>query len=40
MLNKGLYEEMVFVGSQVIGLKMFPELQLTVAQVLAEGNVG
>ena len=38
--NDGLYEETVFVGSQVIESRTFPELQLTVEQVLAAGNGG
>ncbi|MGB8697785.1 MAG: Uma2 family endonuclease [Thermosynechococcaceae cyanobacterium] len=38
--NDGLYEETVFVGSQAIVSRMFPELQLTAEQVLAAGNGG
>ena len=38
--NDGLYEETVFVGSQGIASRTFPELQLTVEQVLATGNGG
>ena len=34
----GLYEELVFAGEEVIASKTFPELMLTVAQVLAAGD--
>ena len=40
ILDEGLYEETVFVGGQVIESKLFPELRLTVEQILAAGNVG
>jgi Uma2 family endonuclease len=36
--NDGLYEELVFTGSQVIASKIFPDLRLTVDKVLAAGN--
>lgn len=36
----GLYEETVFTGSQNIVSRTFPELRLTVEQVLAAGNAG
>ncbi len=36
--DDGLYEEFVFTGTQVIASKTFPELKLTVDQVLAAGN--
>jgi Uma2 family endonuclease len=36
--DDGLYEEFVFTGTQVIASKTFPELKLTVEQVLAAGN--
>jgi Uma2 family endonuclease len=35
----GLYEESVFVGEAAIASKIFSELKLTVAQVLAAGDV-
>lgn len=38
--NDGLYEETVFVGHQAIKSRTFPELQLTVEQILAAGNGG
>lgn len=36
--NDGLYEELVFTGSQIVASKIFPDLRLTVEQVLAAGN--
>lgn len=36
----GLYEETVFTGNQNIVSRTFPELSLTVEQVLVAGNVG
>jgi Uma2 family endonuclease len=36
--NDGLYEELVFTGTQVIVSKIFPELKLTASQILAAGN--
>jgi Uma2 family endonuclease len=36
--NDGLYEELVFTGTQVISSKTFPDLKLTVSQILAAGN--
>jgi len=36
----GLYEETVFMGNQNIVSRIFPELLLTVDQVLASGNIG
>jgi Uma2 family endonuclease len=36
--DDGLYEEFVFTGTQVIASKRFPELKLTVEQVLAAGH--
>jgi len=36
----GLYEETVFTGNQNIVSRTFPELMLTVEQVLAAGNIG
>lgn len=38
--EEGLYEETVFTGNQNIVSRTFPELTLTVEQVLAAGNVG
>ncbi|MCG9892456.1 MAG: Uma2 family endonuclease [Thermosynechococcaceae cyanobacterium MS004] len=38
--NDGLYEETIFVGSQEIESRTFPELRLTVEQVLVAGNAG
>ena len=38
--EEGLYEETVFMGNQNIVSRTFPELSLTVEQVLAAGNVG
>lgn len=38
--EEGLYEETVFMGNQNIVSRTFPELTLTVEQVLAAGNVG
>ncbi|MBE7385177.1 MAG: Uma2 family endonuclease [Leptolyngbya sp. SIO1E4] len=37
--NEGLYEETVFVGTQQIASSGFPELKLTVEDVLAAGNL-
>lgn len=37
--EEGLYEETVFIGNQNIVSRTFPELTLTVEQVLAAGNV-
>lgn len=37
---EGLYEETVFTGNQNIVSLTFPELALTVEQVLAAGNIG
>jgi Uma2 family endonuclease len=36
--DDGLYEELVFTGSHIIASKTFPDLKLTVDQVLAAGN--
>jgi len=38
MLEEGLYEETVFIGTQQIVSPTFPELSLTVEQILASGN--
>lgn len=35
--NEGLYEEIVFSGDRALVSKTFPELTLTVAQILAAG---
>jgi len=40
LLVEGLYEETVFTGSQPIVSQTFPELSITVEQVLAAGNIG
>lgn len=40
LLSEGLYEEKQFSGSQQIVSATFPEIGLTVEQVLAAGNVG
>ena len=40
LLEEGLYEETVFTGSQEIVSQAFPELSLTVEQILAAGNIG
>ncbi len=40
LLEEGLYEETVFTGSQQIASRTFPELSITVEQVLAAGNIG
>ena len=40
LLEDGLYEEKEFSGSQQIVSATFPEIALTVEQVLAAGNVG
>jgi Uma2 family endonuclease len=40
LLEEGLYEEAVFTGSQSIVSRTFPELSITVEQVLAAGNIG
>lgn len=40
LLEEGLYEEAVFTGSQPITSRTFPELSITVEQVLAAGNIG
>lgn len=37
--EEGLYEETVFRGNQNIASRTFPELNLTVEQVLAAGNI-
>jgi Uma2 family endonuclease len=39
LLVEGLYEETVFAGSQQIVSQTFPELSITVEQVLAAGNI-
>lgn len=39
-LEEGFYEETVLTASQPIGSQVFPELTLTVDQVLAAGNIG
>jgi len=39
LLVEGLYEETVFTGSQQIVSQTFPELSITVEQVLAAGNI-
>ncbi len=39
-LDEGLYEETVFTGNQQIVSQIFPELTLTVEQILAAGNIG
>jgi Uma2 family endonuclease len=36
--DDGLYEELVFTGNQIITSKAFPDLKLTVGQILAAGN--
>lgn len=36
--NEGLYDEAIFVGNQAIASATFPELRLTVNQVLAAGQ--
>jgi Putative restriction endonuclease len=36
--NDGLYEEFVSIGTQIIASKIFPNLKLTVEQVIAAGN--
>jgi Uma2 family endonuclease len=38
-LDEGLYEETVFTGNQEIVSQIFPELTLTVEQILAAGNI-
>ena len=40
LLEEGLYEESVFTGRQPIVSRTFPELSITVEQVLAAGNIG
>lgn len=40
LLEEGLYEETVFTGSQQIASRTFPELSITVEQVLTAGNIG
>jgi len=40
LLEEGLYEETVFTGSQPIASRTFPELSITVEQVLTAGNIG
>lgn len=40
VLDAGLYESTVFTGNQKIMSQIFPELTLTVEQVLAAGNIG
>lgn len=37
--NEGLYDESVFLGDQPLGSPIFPELTLTVEQILAAGNL-
>lgn len=37
--EEGLYEETVFLGAHAIASLTLPELQLTVAQILAAGTV-
>ncbi|MCD8485341.1 MAG: Uma2 family endonuclease [Desertifilum sp.] len=39
LLEEGLYEESVFTGSQPIISDTFPELAITVEQILAAGNI-
>lgn len=39
LLNEGLYEETVFIESQAILSQTFPELSLTVEQILSAGNL-
>jgi Uma2 family endonuclease len=39
LLEEGLYEETVFTGSQLIASRTFPELSITVEQMLAAGNI-
>ncbi len=39
-LEEGFYEETVLTASQPIVSQVFPELTLTVDQVLAAGNIG
>jgi Uma2 family endonuclease len=36
--DDGLYEELIFTGNQIITSKAFPDLKLTVGQILAAGN--
>jgi Uma2 family endonuclease len=36
--NDGLYEELVFTGTQLIASKTFLDLKLTASQILAAGN--
>ena len=38
LLNEGLYEETVFTENQILVSQQFPELTLTVEQILASGN--
>ncbi|MEH2048681.1 hypothetical protein [Nostoc sp.] len=40
LLSEGLYEEKEFSGSQQIVSVTFPEIALTVEQVLSASNVG
>lgn len=40
LLEEGLYEGSMFAGSQPIVSRTFPELAITVEQVLAAGNIG
>lgn len=40
LLEEGWYEESVFTGSQAIISRTFPELFITVEEVLAAGNLG
>ena len=37
--EEGLYEETIFIGSQAIASSAFPNLSLTVEQILAAGTV-
>jgi Uma2 family endonuclease len=36
--NDGLYEELVFTGTQTVASKVFPDLRLTASQISAAGN--
>lgn len=40
LLEEGLYEESVFTGKQCIASRTFPELTVSVEQVLAAGKIG
>lgn len=39
LLEEGLYEEQIFTGNQTIVSRTFPQLSLTVEQVLTAGNL-